>query len=199
VKRRLVIAAHADDETIGCGGTIAKFAARGAEHFVGVLSRDVGDEDHAIRRREAEEAWKILGVTQWDWAEFRHHPLPDDAGIVDRVASWITQFEPDLILIPHAYEQDLDHARAGALVQNAMIVSGRICRVLAFEVWTPLTSFRLVEDITDYIDQKTRSIAAYSSQVRHRRYDLAARGLAAYRGHITGRGEFAEVFDVVAQ
>ena len=49
-QRLLVIAPHADDETIGAGGLMARAKDVGAEVFVQVLT--VGDLDHYDGRRE---------------------------------------------------------------------------------------------------------------------------------------------------
>lgn len=54
----LVIAAHPDDEVLGCGGTIARLAREGSEVFIAVLGEGV-----ASRHREWEDADQNL-VTQ---------------------------------------------------------------------------------------------------------------------------------------
>ena len=66
-KRVLVIAAHPDDEVIGCGGTIAKLKKEGNEISVlfladGESSRKVKNIDKVIKKRKVSKAWlfKIL-------------------------------------------------------------------------------------------------------------------------------------------
>ena len=66
----LVFAAHQDDETIGCGGTIKKWTSQGSEVHVcymtdGSTGVEQGTDGQAIvatRMREAQEAASILGI-----------------------------------------------------------------------------------------------------------------------------------------
>ena len=73
-ERLLVIAPHADDETIGCGGLIARTKAAGGQVFVQVLT--VGDLDHYdgknhkvegnTREEELAAAMEVLSVDDWE-------------------------------------------------------------------------------------------------------------------------------------
>jgi hypothetical protein len=63
-QRVLVISPHADDETYGCAGTIARIKALGGEVFVSLIS--VGSLDHDAR---ADDGTKMRRVT----AETRLH------------------------------------------------------------------------------------------------------------------------------
>jgi len=138
MRPRLVIAAHADDETLDCGGTIAKYSRQGAEVFIGVLTRDSNDDAHQRRREEALKAWRILGAREAGWAEKRAHPLVRDATVVDIVGEWLTMMRPEVVLIPHPEEQDPDHAAVAQIVGSAKLATGSTCTVLGYEVWTPL-------------------------------------------------------------
>src|SRR3954463_16211798 len=59
----LVVAPHPDDESLGCGGTIARKAARGTPG-TGVLATDGGDATG--RRAEARAAVGALGLSDDD-------------------------------------------------------------------------------------------------------------------------------------
>lgn len=65
-KRILVVSPHPDDETLGVGGAIAKFAARGDEVFVLIVSGHLpplyNREDYEKTVSEAHSAFNILGV-----------------------------------------------------------------------------------------------------------------------------------------
>ena len=75
----LIIAAHPDDEVLGCGGTIVKHSNMGDSIHVafladGVFSR-LGEEklqenELARRRKSAKKACKILGVNSVSFADF---------------------------------------------------------------------------------------------------------------------------------
>lgn len=197
MKRRLVLAAHADDETIGCGGTIAKYAAAGGSVYVGVLTRDPDDDCHAIRQEEAKEAWQRLGVAAAEWALEPAHPLTVSSSSVGAVADWLRKFAPDVVFIPHQYEQDPDHKIVSQLVRSAMLYAGVIRHMLAYEVWTPISCPHLYEDITRMVDVKSDAINRYSSQVGVRNYASAAIALNRFRGIMTGNGTYVEAFQMM--
>jgi LmbE family N-acetylglucosaminyl deacetylase len=68
--------------------------------------------------------------------------------------------------------------------------------VLAYEVWTPLSEFNYVEDISEFVSVKTAALKKHQSQLQIIRYDEATEGLARYRGAMTGKGKHCEVFAV---
>ena len=72
-KRVLVVAPHPDDETLGVGGTIAKYSAQGDEVFVLMVS---GHLPPIYSRKEYEEtvseaysAFSVLGVKKSEFLE----------------------------------------------------------------------------------------------------------------------------------
>ena len=76
----LILAAHPDDEVLGCGGTIAKLTDEGAIVHVafladGVFSR-VGDQkvqqqELNVRRNAAKKACEILSVKSVSFGSFK--------------------------------------------------------------------------------------------------------------------------------
>ncbi len=54
-----------------------------------------------------------------------------------------------------------------------------------------------MEDISEFINKKIAALRKHLSQVKDIRYDEAAGGIAKYRGALTGKGKYCEVFQVV--
>jgi LmbE family N-acetylglucosaminyl deacetylase len=66
--------------------------------------------------------------------------------------------------------------------------------IRTYEIWTPLSIYSYVEDITSVFKRKLQAVRCYQSQLVDFRYDRAIRGLNAYRGELAARAPFAEVF-----
>jgi hypothetical protein len=51
--------------------------------------------------------------------------------------------------------------------------------------------------LSEFINKKIATLRKHQSQVKDIRYDEAAEGIAKYRGALTGKGKYCEVFQVV--
>lgn len=129
-QRVLVISPHADDETYGCAGTIARIKALGGEVFVSLIS--VGSLDHyastqegpAMKRVTAQtrlnefaDVMKLLQVDDWDvvYTDDAVHlaldaiPRRELVRLIERDSRLsIEKIKPTLILIP-AFSYNQDH------------------------------------------------------------------------------------------
>ena len=116
MKKVLVVAPHADDETLGVGGTIARHVAEGDEVTVAVMTGH-GDEPHPLWgpeawdtvRGEALEAWRVLGVHDWLFREIpaacvADRPTYEVNGICDEVLKTVG---PDVLYVPFQYDLHL--------------------------------------------------------------------------------------------
>ncbi len=131
----LVVAPHSDDETLGCGGTIARLAPTMPVHVVyaadgrlspsGADGKPAPDADAlpAIRRAEAEAAMARLGVA----ADRLHFlDLPDGrlaaerATLTTRLAELIRTIRPKTVLTPFRYDQHPDHLAVHAATVAAL-------------------------------------------------------------------------------
>lgn len=111
-RRMLLVLAHPDDETLGFGGTIARYAAEGVEvHLVTATSGQkgwVGDPERnpgeaalgRIRREELRRAAAILGVRNVYLLGHADGELDevDPEAIVTEIAAYIREFRPDVVL-----------------------------------------------------------------------------------------------------
>lgn len=204
----LVIAPHPDDESIGCGGAICLHAKRGERVTVVYLtSGELGlkhlprDRACRTREREAEKAARILGVSTCHFLR-----LPDwftGGNISDatrKLAPLVKRARPELIYLPHADEWHPDHKAALPIVRGALKAgdASRLRPTLrAYEVWTPLLDYDHVEDITAVMPRKLRALRAHRSQLKEFDYARAVSGLNAFRGELSARCRYAEVFQTV--
>jgi LmbE family N-acetylglucosaminyl deacetylase len=216
-KRVLVIAPHPDDETLGAGGTIAKFSSRGDHVFVLVVSGHLpplyAREQYETTVREARAAFEILGVAASRFLEIpatmvaneAHHAL--NARLLDVVA----EVEPEIVLCPFP-DRHVDH---GTIFESAMVatrpvgVGARIELVAAYETlsethWNaphiePNFVPNLVVDISAHERRKAQALACYASQIPPfpgPRSVEAALALARFRGTQAGFAA-GEAFHVI--
>lgn len=192
--RVLVLAPHPDDETLVCGGTIARLASEGAHVQVvvvtdGTASRVDLEEGELRRRRrdEARTACDALGVPPPLF-----HGFPDGGleGLVDEVgrevASHLRDLEPDVVFLPWFGDGHPDH-RAVNDALRAAAPDARI-RIYGGETWTPAPITRLV-DITGTIGRKRAAVGAHATAAAA--FDLEAMlALNRYRSvnGLRGRG-----------
>jgi len=215
--RLLVVAAHADDEALGAGGTIARARAAGAAVQVvvcshGVQSRNLEPETAAHvaaqRKAAAEKAAGHLGttLTLLDLPDngFDTVPLLELVQVLEAVLS---HFEPTAILSHSAADLSRDHE----LVQRAVLtaarpVPGRSPSVLAFEVrsatdWSVGDGARFEPTVWVALDaaawqSKLEQLDIYADELHawpHARSIAGIDALARYRGSQVGV-ERAEAF-----
>jgi LmbE family N-acetylglucosaminyl deacetylase len=217
----LAVAAHPDDEVLGCGATLARHAEAGAVVSVlilgtGALSRPEGTEAQvADLREQARAAGRILGVD-----DVRVLDLPDNRfdsldllDVVRRVEAEVARVAPDVVYTHHAADLNVDHRRTFEAVVTACRPTGPggPRRVLSFEVpssteWQsptvpPVFAPNVFVDVAATLERKVEALAAYAGEVRpfpHPRSAEALRALAAWRGASAGL-RAAEAFALVRE
>jgi LmbE family N-acetylglucosaminyl deacetylase len=210
----LVVAAHPDDEVLGCGGTIARWAAQGCPVHVLLLADGEGarapdggvgasDERLQARAAAARGAAAILGCSTLELLDYPDNRL-DGVELLDlvrHVEVRIAQFEPATILTHHAGDVNIDHR----VVHDAVIAAcrpvpgGCVGELLFFEVpssteWRPAASAvsfcpDWFVDISATLPKKLDALQAYREELRafpHPRSLQAVRALAQWRGATAG-------------
>jgi LmbE family N-acetylglucosaminyl deacetylase len=143
----LVVAPHPDDETIGCGATVARRRAAGTEVDVVVVTD--GRHSHTsalvstaelgrIRSAESVEACGVLGVPQG-----RVHLLGyEELTLWDRLdavatslAELLESTRPDQVLVVSEHDWHTDHQAVNRALLEAVRRSGYDGEVAAFPVW----------------------------------------------------------------
>jgi LmbE family N-acetylglucosaminyl deacetylase len=214
----LVIAAHADDEALGCGGTIAKHAAQGDEVHVVLMADGVGSrggklEDSLRARTEAtRRAMTILNVKSWHALGFPDNrmdslPLLD---IVQPLETIISKVAPHTIYTHHYGDLNVDHriTHQATLTACRPLPSSPIREILTFEImssteWSSsgLAPFlpNFYVDISEYQQIKMRALDAYGLEMRpapHSRSVEHLNSLVEHHGYCVGV-RAAEAFMVI--
>lgn len=207
-KTVLIVAAHTDDEVLGCGGTIARHVAEGDTVYAvfmadGVSSRTQADrEDLANRNAAAEQAREILGIQ-----ENIYLGLPDNRldslpliEVVQRLEPIIRKLQPDIIYTHHHGDLNVDHRITHQAVLTACrpMPGNSVQAIYAFEVmssteWAspfdePFVPNHYV-DISTQINTKMDALRAYQLEMRdapHSRSLEHLVQLAHHRGHTVG-------------
>jgi LmbE family N-acetylglucosaminyl deacetylase len=193
-QRILVLAPHADDETYGCAGTIAKAKKLGAEVFVVVCS--VGDLQHYDGREEVVSAetrieefgavMKLLQVDDYDvlFKDAETHlrldavPRRDLISLIEREGRLsLDRIKPTMVLLPAvSYNQDHEAVfRAGFTAMRPHVPSLKPFQniVLAYDStslsWsTEREKFHptIYVDISDHLEVKLKALTLHRSQLR---------------------------------
>jgi LmbE family N-acetylglucosaminyl deacetylase len=217
-KSVLVVAAHADDEALGCGGTIARHATSGDQvHVVfvadGVMSRlNAGTDELARRQKATEQACEILGIRSTTFLGLPDNRL-DSLSLLDIVQpleAIIARLAPELVYTHHYGDLNIDHRQTHHAVMTACrpLPDTTVREILAFEVmssteWSSLglAPFlpNLFVDIGAQLDTKMRALEAYGLEMRappHSRSLMHLRYLAQHHGCCVGV-DAAEAFMVM--
>ena len=219
VKNILVVAAHPDDEILGCGATMARHTEEGDRVTVlimadGVGARNPADQSSALVQRQtaARAANKILGVDDVTLLTYPDNrmdivPLLDIVQDIDKV---IRHCVPDIVYTHHSGDVNVDHR----MVSEAAVVACRstpgfsVKQLLFFETassteWRPpmpgmVFNPNYFVNISNYLTLKLQALEMYSEELRsfpHPRSSAAIAHLAAWRGATVGV-EAAEAFEL---
>jgi LmbE family N-acetylglucosaminyl deacetylase len=187
-RRIMVVAPHCDDETLGCGGTLALLRRNQCEVRVVIVTNSNGGGAIAdaaqiteARRRESSTALGILGVEDVVFLDEPDGGLFPSRRFMTAAGALLDEFRPDWLFVPSVLEYHRDHVAAGLAFLALWRRRGKHERLFLYEVWSPVPATRIV-DITDVMDLKRRALGCYTTALRHGSYLSSAEGLAAYRG-----------------
>jgi LmbE family N-acetylglucosaminyl deacetylase len=219
-KTVLIVAAHADDEALGCGGTVARHTAEGdVVHAIfmadGVNSRansTVGDFPRRIAA--ARQAHEILGLQHVEYLGFPDNSMDSVPllKVVQSLEDVIKTISPQVVYTHHYGDLNIDHRITHSAVMTACRPQpgGATREIFSFEVLSSTEWAASVQepflpnvfvDISDYLDQKIQALQAYQLEMRsapHSRSIEHAECLAHHRGNSVGVGA-AEAFMLIRQ
>jgi len=219
----MVIAAHPDDEILGCGATTARLVKEGHEVTFAILGEGITSR-HADRaaadvnqlnilRQQAHAAAEKVGVER-----LVLNQLPDNRldtvpllEVVKIVEDLVGQSRPDVIYTHHGGDLNIDHGVVYRAVLTATRpMSGTLVKdIYTFEVASSTDwgfhgiepSFRpnVFVDVTNTIEAKIAAMECYESEARkfpHPRSPEALRAMAIRWGSVVGCGA-AEAFELI--
>jgi len=210
----LIVAAHQDDEVLGCGGLIVKLLKKGAKIKVLTLGDGVSSRfkskslknikvQKAIKKRtiEAKKALKFLGINDYYFGKYPDNRL-DEIPILDvirMVEKHIGEFKPNVILTHNQFDTNVDHQISYKAVEVATrpTRTNSVKKVYTFEIigsgdWTynkrfvPTTYINIEKEFKKKID----AWKFYASELQPFPFPRSIEGiknLAMYRGMQSGQ------------
>jgi LmbE family N-acetylglucosaminyl deacetylase len=190
----VVFAPHQDDETIGCGGLIARKRHEGLPvHVVFITDGSLSHPEHpeltpadiaALRRTEAFQALAILGVEssavhfldERDGSLKNLSPTNRDA-LVGKLAALLDDIRPDEIFLPCHHDGSDEHTATFTCIRDALRRSPRQPKVWQYPVWAWWKPHFLLKNLIlsgaahrlpmeDFQPLKFRALACYRSQAQ---------------------------------
>lgn len=220
----LVIAAHPDDEVLGCGATIARLAKQEVEVSImilaqGLTSRRAFDartvkKALALHQDRAEKAAKVLGARHVSFSGLPDQKMDTIAllDITHRIEAEIDRLCPDTIFTHHGGDLNYDHVLTFRATLTATRPTAAVPeRVYAYEVpsstewsfqrFSPVFEPNVFYDISDTLETKIRAMQVYETETRkfpHPRSPEVLRAIAHRWGSVVGKSA-AEAFQVVRE
>jgi LmbE family N-acetylglucosaminyl deacetylase len=218
VEKILVVAAHPDDEILGCGGTIAKkiIEDQALVHLL-LLSRGIKSRSNlkGIKNKirtnvnGAHKANNLIGIKHIELLNFPDNQFDTVSRlkIIKKLEKKIANFKPNTIYTHFKEDLNLDHQITCEAVMTATRpVGGHVVgKIFAFEVCSS-TDFSIVgansfkpnhfEDISSTIDLKLNALKFYDHEMRkfpHSRSYENIKNLAKVRGASVYKN-YAEAF-----
>ena len=216
----LIVAAHQDDEVLGCGGFIVKALKKKVNIKLLTLSEGVSSRyqsnplaniqvKQAIKKRTAEskKALKVLGVNNYFFGKFPDNRLDELPllNIIKMIEQHVEKFKPNIILTHNQFETNIDHQIAYKAVEVASrpIKKNSVKKIYTFEVlcsgnWTFNKKFipTTYVNIEKEFDKKIKAWKCYESETKlfpFPRSIVGLKTLAMYRGMQSGQ-KLAEAF-----
>lgn len=219
--RVLIVAAHPDDEILGCGGTMARLAEDGAEILTlilgeGATSRDdERDRDKRLSeistlKQNIKDANAVVGchsVLSYDFPDNRFDsvPLLDIIKVIESVKK---EFKPAILFTHYSDDMNIDHSitHRAVLTATRPMVDEIVKEVYAFEVlssteWKFPNTFSpdYFVSIESTLERKVQAMELYESELCDYPHPRSLKGIrlnAEYWGMRTGT-KYSEAFKTI--
>lgn len=184
----LVVAAHPDDEVLGCGGTVARLTNDGCEVYTlilgtGIAGRYENGDAEKIKseieelKKQTHAANETIGVKEVFFHDFPDNrfdtvALLDLVKVIEQVKEDI---KPDMVFTHYAGDLNIDHqiTYKAVLTATRPLSEETVRQIYSFEVlssteWNyPMTfSPDVFFDISSTLDTKLKAMSEYKSELR---------------------------------
>jgi LmbE family N-acetylglucosaminyl deacetylase len=211
----VTILAHPDDETLGCGGSIAKWVSNGHQVYclipgLGMTSRKFGKKNDVKKLREdCQRALAILGVKKLIFGDFDDNEMDKYSRL--KLFQWVENnmpITPDLVITHHWRCTNIDHRYCyeAAIIVTRASLQNRI-DLLCAEIpsstgsmrptWFEASHYEILNK--GNIKAKLQALKEYESEIApypHPRSLKHITALARIRGVECG-AHFAEAFQTI--
>ncbi|MCP4681808.1 MAG: hypothetical protein GY864_05725 [Desulfobacterales bacterium] len=193
----LSIGPHPDDIEIGCAGALIKYAQKGHNVFLLVLTKGEKGGGEETRSKEQMEAARIIGARDVFWGEFKDTELLDKGNrMIHAVEHYIDLLGPDFIFVNFFDDTHQDHRAVNRAVLSA---TRYVKNVIFYEVPTTKNfTPNIFVDISSVMDKKLKVLESHASQItRTNIQGLSVMDIAGASAHfrgVQGRVALAEGF-----
>ncbi|MCP3682444.1 MAG: hypothetical protein GY861_07105 [bacterium] len=175
----IVFCAHPDDQIIGAGGTMAKYAKEGKNVYTVLFS--YGESSHLwlkkkvssdMRAKEAECAEKVIKGKGIEFLGVRDMMFQNDIkskNIKKKIKKIIEDKKPSKIFTHCREDFHKDHKAVYSAVKESLQELGFECDLFLFDVWNPINIKRynnpkMYVDITKTFKTKMDALDCFKSQ-----------------------------------
>ncbi|MEM4268181.1 MAG: PIG-L deacetylase family protein [Candidatus Woesearchaeota archaeon] len=209
-KSVLVVCAHNDDQILGCGGTLAKYAKAGYEVVTVIFSYGQGSHPWLksrvtikMRVKEAKQAERLLGVKKTFYMGFSEGRFKQDIDSEqgeEKLKRILCIIRPCKIFTHSPNDPHPDHRAVFQTVMQLVDTLGLDVSVYTFDVWNLFNFFkpegvRLVVDVSQTFSLKIRSFKLHKSQIVTMVTMLPAVYIKAILNGLRYGYKYVEVFD----
>ncbi|WP_300456259.1 PIG-L family deacetylase [Desulfobacula sp.] len=226
-KKILIVAAHPDDDILGCGGTIAKYSSQQDIHFRIIFIAEGSTCRYSYDKIESIEALKEIkkrntcaksSLAVLNISDYKFYNLPcgrlDKTPLIDLgkiVENEIKAYQPDTIFTHSHRDVNNDHK----LVFQAVLQATRpgaqnlVKRVYSFEIlssseWGFIKNFKpnfFVSLDLEHVTAKTNALNEYTTEIKDFPFPRSSEGILtlAKRRGMQSASHYAEAFQLIRE
>lgn len=190
----LITGAHPDDIEAGCGASISKWVKQGIPITVIVMSCET-----PIRKKEQEDSFKYLGITDYVIADFEDGAIPHNKETVSLLDNIIKDRGINTIFTHSEFDSHQDHQNtmkstmsAGRNVNNFFHFDTVPFKRINYQEFSKPTTY---SEVDNFIDYKIKSLSLHKSQIKRfpQDWEKILEAEARYKGTFIS-SKYAEAF-----